>query len=48
MTIGMLIESLAGKSAAIHGCHYDASPFTFEKDQQATSQLGKCTETKGE
>ena len=29
MTIGMMIESMAGKAAAMHGAHYDASPFVF-------------------
>ena len=33
MTIGMMIEFLAGKSASMHGHCYDATPFTFnEKD----------------
>jgi DNA-directed RNA polymerase I subunit RPA2 len=30
MTIGMMIESMAGKSAAIGGNFYDASPFVFK------------------
>lgn len=30
MTIGMMIESMAGKSAAMHGATYDASPFVFK------------------
>jgi DNA-directed RNA polymerase beta subunit len=30
MTIGMMIESMAGKAAAMHGAHYDASPFVFK------------------
>jgi DNA-directed RNA polymerase I subunit RPA2 len=29
MTIGMLVESLAGKAGALHGRFQDASPFTF-------------------
>jgi DNA-directed RNA polymerase I subunit RPA2 len=31
MTIGMLIESMAGKSAALHGVHHDATPFKFNE-----------------
>lgn len=30
MTIGMMIESMAGKAAATHGENYDASPFVFK------------------
>lgn len=29
MTIGMLIESLAGKSGCLHGIEHDCSPFNF-------------------
>lgn len=29
MTIGMLIESMAGKAGAMHGLAQDATPFTF-------------------
>ena len=29
MTIGMLVESMAGKAAAMHGLAQDATPFTF-------------------
>ncbi len=28
MTIGMLVESMAGKAAAMHGLAQDATPFT--------------------
>ena len=31
MTIGMLIESMAGKSAALNGIAMDASPFKFSE-----------------
>jgi len=30
MTIGMMIESMAGKAAATHGDTFDASPFVFK------------------
>lgn len=30
MTIGMMIESMAGKAAAMHGASYDASPFIYK------------------
>merc|ERR550519_1744741 len=32
MTIAMMIESMAGKSGAIHGKVHDATPFTFSED----------------
>jgi DNA-directed RNA polymerase I subunit RPA2 len=31
MTIGMLIESMAGKSGALHGMFQEATPFTFHE-----------------
>lgn len=30
MTIGMMIESMAGKAASMHGGSYDASPFVYK------------------
>lgn len=41
MTIGMMIESMAGKSAALHGLCHDATPFTFSEDQPAVDYFGK-------
>jgi DNA-directed RNA polymerase I subunit RPA2 len=42
MTIGMLIESIAGKAGAVHGISYqDATPFTFHED------IGSSAEGKG-
>jgi DNA-directed RNA polymerase I subunit RPA2 len=32
MTIGMLVESMAGKASAIHGYGHDATPFTMQGD----------------
>ena len=31
MTIGMLVESMAGKSGALHGIYQDATPFQFHE-----------------
>jgi len=33
MTIAMMIETMAGKSGAIHGQVHDATPFTFSEDK---------------
>jgi len=35
MTIGMMIEFLAGKAASMHGHCYDATPFTFNEKESA-------------
>lgn len=40
MTIGMLIESLVGKHAAISGTCEDASPYTFGHDVTAHKYIG--------
>uniref|UniRef100_X1YWB5 DNA-directed RNA polymerase subunit beta n=1 Tax=Capitella teleta TaxID=283909 RepID=X1YWB5_CAPTE len=40
MTIGMMIESMAGKSAAAHGICHDATPFTFSEKQPAIEFFG--------
>ena len=32
MTIAMMIEFMAGKSGAVHGLCYDASPFAFGEE----------------
>ena len=39
MTIGMLIESMAGKSAALHGVHHDATPFKFNEVRGCIERL---------
>jgi DNA-directed RNA polymerase I subunit RPA2 len=37
MTIGMLVESMAGKSGALHGIYQDATPFSFHESGDKTS-----------
>jgi DNA-directed RNA polymerase I subunit RPA2 len=34
MTIGMLVESLAGKAGAMHGVFQDGTPFRFADDSE--------------
>uniref|UniRef100_A0A2K6F4Z3 DNA-directed RNA polymerase subunit beta n=1 Tax=Propithecus coquereli TaxID=379532 RepID=A0A2K6F4Z3_PROCO len=46
MTIGMLIESMAGKSAALHGLCHDATPFTFSEDS-ALEYFGEMLKAAG-
>ncbi|GFN83129.1 DNA-directed RNA polymerase subunit beta [Plakobranchus ocellatus] len=41
MTIGMMIESMAGKAGALHGMYFDATPFTFSEDQPAIDHFGQ-------
>ncbi|XP_065195926.1 DNA-directed RNA polymerase I subunit RPA2-like [Sycon ciliatum] len=41
MTIGMMIESMAGKSASLHGQCYDATPFTFSEKDSAIDHFGR-------
>ena len=44
---GMMIESMAGKSASLNGAVYDATPFTFSEDDPAVDYFGnllkQCT-----
>uniref|UniRef100_A0A663N0G0 DNA-directed RNA polymerase subunit beta n=1 Tax=Athene cunicularia TaxID=194338 RepID=A0A663N0G0_ATHCN len=47
MTIGMLIESMAGKSAALHGISYDATPFTFTEKNSALKYFGETLVSAG-
>ena len=37
----MMIESMAGKSASMHGLVHDASPFTFSEEEPAIDHFGK-------
>eukprot|EP00039_Didymoeca_costata_P006993 m.95259 g.95259 ORF g.95259 m.95259 type:complete len:1143 (+) comp13484_c0_seq4:183-3611(+) len=41
MTIGMLVESMAGKSGALHGVSHDATPFNFSEEQPASEYFGE-------
>lgn len=41
MTIGMLIESMAGKSGSLHGMYQDATPFSFHEDRRAIDYFGE-------
>ena len=40
MTIGMFIESLAGKAGALHGLAQDSTPFQFSEETTASSFFG--------
>ncbi|KAG9039317.1 DNA-directed RNA polymerase I subunit rpa2 [Serendipita sp. 407] len=41
MTIGMFVESMAGKAGAMHGLAQDATPFQFSEDDTAIEYFGK-------
>jgi DNA-directed RNA polymerase I subunit RPA2 len=41
MTIGMFVESLAGKSGALHGLAQDSTPFQFDEDNTAADYFGQ-------
>ncbi|KAI4522742.1 beta and beta-prime subunits of DNA dependent RNA-polymerase [Schizophyllum commune Loenen D] len=41
MTIGMLVESMAGKAGAMHGLAQDATPFKFSEEDTAVDYFGK-------
>lgn len=47
MTIGMLIESMAGKSGALHGLSHDATPFVFSEDGAALEHFGQMLRAAG-
>lgn len=47
MTIGMMIESMAGKSASLNGTVYDATPFTFSEDDPAVDYFGNLLKQSG-
>ncbi|CAN9500061.1 unnamed protein product [Ophioblennius macclurei] len=47
MTIGMLIESMAGKSGALHGLSHDATPFTFSEENSALEYFGEMLRAGG-
>ncbi|KAG9296178.1 hypothetical protein G9A89_014770 [Geosiphon pyriformis] len=41
MTIGMFVESLAGKAGALHGIAQDATPFRFDEKHPAMDHFGE-------
>ncbi|KOC65372.1 DNA-directed RNA polymerase I subunit RPA2 [Habropoda laboriosa] len=47
MTIAMMIEVMAGKSAAIHGLVHDATSFRFNENETAVEYFGKLLERGG-
>ncbi|EFN88780.1 DNA-directed RNA polymerase I subunit RPA2 [Harpegnathos saltator] len=47
MTIAMMIEVMAGKSAAVHGLVHDATPFRFDEENTAIDYFGKLLEHAG-
>lgn len=47
MTIGMLIESIAGKAGAMHGIAQDSTPFTFSEDFTPTEFFGEQLKAAG-
>ncbi|XP_018334789.2 DNA-directed RNA polymerase I subunit RPA2-like, partial [Agrilus planipennis] len=47
MTIAMMIEVMAGKSAALHGLVHDASPFKFSEEDTAIDYFGRLLEIGG-
>ncbi|KAG8532640.1 DNA-directed RNA polymerase I subunit RPA2 [Bacidia gigantensis] len=47
MTIGMFVESLAGKSGALHGLAQDSSPWRFSEEDTAAEYFGTQLRTAG-
>jgi DNA-directed RNA polymerase I subunit RPA2 len=47
MTIGMFVESLAGKSGALHGLAQDCTPWTFSEDDTAIDYFGQQLKAAG-
>lgn len=43
----MMIEVMAGKSAAVHGLVHDATPFRFDEENTAVDYFGKLLELGG-
>ncbi len=41
MTVGMLLESMAGKAGALHGLDQDGTPFMFSEKDTAVDYFGK-------
>ncbi len=47
MTIGMLIESMAGKAGAMHGVAQDSTPFTFSEEDTPLDFFGEQLKSAG-
>jgi hypothetical protein len=47
LSLGMMVEAMAGKSACLHGICHDATPFTFSEDQPAVKYFAELL-VKGE
>ena len=47
MTIGMLIESMAGKAGALQGIFQDGTPFNFHEKDRAVDYIGDQLASKG-
>ncbi len=45
--LGMMIETMAGKSSSLHGLCHDCTPFAFSEDRPAVDHFGKLL-VKGE
>ncbi|KAG9392247.1 hypothetical protein J8273_5232 [Carpediemonas membranifera] len=41
MTIGMLMESIAGKSSCLHAVKHDATPFKYDEVNRASEAIGE-------
>eukprot|EP00742_Colponemidia_sp_Colp-10_P010597 GILJ01011653.1.p1 GENE.GILJ01011653.1~~GILJ01011653.1.p1 ORF type:complete len:1142 (+),score=150.84 GILJ01011653.1:411-3428(+) len=41
MTIGMLVESMAGKSGSLHAQYQDSTPFRFDENNRAVDHFGQ-------
>ncbi|CAE6506232.1 unnamed protein product [Rhizoctonia solani] len=47
MTIGMFVESMAGKAGAMHGLAQDATPFKFNEEDTAIAYFGEQLKAAG-
>ncbi|XP_064456531.1 DNA-directed RNA polymerase I subunit RPA2-like [Ornithodoros turicata] len=47
MTIGMMIESMAGKSGTLHGFVHDSTPFKFSEQKPASDYFGDLLQKAG-
>lgn len=47
MTIGMFVESLAGKAGALHGFAQESTPFMFSEDHTAADYFGEQLKESG-